>query len=98
MPYDCLYIYIYVKFLTFQITWANLRSIGTVRASSGQFTFQTNDINCIGSVCDEYEIGIVMAELQDIKQAKFYRYEAIKCYTVPNISIFLEIIRQSGTC
>ncbi|CAC5407677.1 unnamed protein product [Mytilus coruscus] len=56
------------------ITWANLRSIGTVRASAGQLTFQTNDINCIGPVCDEYEIGIVMAELQDIKQAKFYRF------------------------
>ncbi|XP_063413939.1 sushi domain-containing protein 2-like [Mytilus trossulus] len=64
------------------ITWANLRSMGTVRASAGQFTIQTNDINCIGSVCDEYEIGIVMMELQDIKQAKFYRFIVSKTITL----------------
>ncbi|XP_052089797.1 sushi domain-containing protein 2-like [Mytilus californianus] len=56
------------------ITWSNLKSIGTIRASAEQFTFQTNSINCIGPVCDEYEIGVVMAELQDQKKATFYRF------------------------
>ncbi|XP_076117100.1 sushi domain-containing protein 2-like isoform X2 [Mytilus galloprovincialis] len=56
-----------------EITWSNLRNIGTIRASAGQFTFQTSSITCIGSICDEYEIGVVMAELQDQKQATFFR-------------------------
>ncbi|CAG2242832.1 unnamed protein product [Mytilus edulis] len=55
------------------ITQSNLRNIGTIRASAGQFTFQTSSITCIGSICDEYEIGVVMAELQDQKQATFFR-------------------------
>ncbi|XP_071124554.1 sushi domain-containing protein 2-like isoform X2 [Mytilus edulis] len=56
------------------VTWHNLRNIGSIRAAAGQFTFQTSSITCIGSICDEYEIGVVMAELQDQKQATFYRF------------------------
>ncbi|XP_063413894.1 sushi domain-containing protein 2-like [Mytilus trossulus] len=56
-----------------EITVSNLRHIGTIQASVGQFTFQTSSITCIGSICDEYEIGVVMAELQDQKQATFFR-------------------------
>jgi len=57
-----------------QIIWRKLADIGTTLARANSFTFSTDSISCNGSICNDYEIGFVMVELQNQTQATLHKF------------------------
>ena len=72
-------LYISIWFIIIGILWLlqiilqNLKSLGSIAASSNRYSFDTDNM-CVGIVCNDFEIGFVMAELQDKRKATTHRY------------------------
>ena len=73
-----------------QVILQNLKGLGSIAASINRYSFDT-DTMCVGMVCNDFEIGFVMAELQDKRKATTHRY-VYYCDLIVSISDTIQLV------
>lgn len=59
-----------------------------IQASVGLYDLQPDDIQCTGTVCTEFEIGLLEVVLQDGTLPQAYKYKhKNRCYKKRNIGL-----------